>query len=71
MNINEAKDKTLVFLREIICKQNEYFPELSKQLVSDGFFNEKEEDDIELEKLISNVKKKLPQENIFSYKVKI
>ena len=67
LNNPDAKNKSILFLREIICdKKNQEF--ISK-LKKDGFYNKDENDERQLEHLKKHAKEKLQKINIMEYKV--
>ena len=56
--------KCLLIIREIECND-----ETKKKLEKARFFNENENDNIELENIKINAKERLPQKNVFNMKV--
>jgi hypothetical protein len=62
---NEDSDrKCLLFIREIVCND-----EVKKQLENARFYNDNENDNIELENIKKSAKEKLRKENVFNMKV--
>ena len=62
---NEDSDrKCLLFIREIVCND-----EAKKQSENTRFYNDNENDNIELENIKKSAKEKLRKENVFNMKV--
>ncbi len=60
----DSNRKCLLIIREIECNDG-----MKKKLEKARFYNENENDNIELENIKINAKERLPQKNVFNMKV--